>query len=164
FLSQQTRRHVLQSIHCGIFTEDIIADFGSRYGLAHPGGRLGDRIAAEINHCKTLNDGHLCTNLAGRKMPWITGRTLHFLASPPQERVDFRGSPPSMTRPKSQGYGQEDPRNSLLSHGRCHSFVSLYPGLHTIRSSKTPTSRFRHVEELDRSMVDGGFKPMLSYL
>ena len=54
FLSQQARRHVLQSIHGGIFTEDVIADFGSRYRLAHPGRGLGDRIAAEINHAATV--------------------------------------------------------------------------------------------------------------
>src|SRR2546425_918819 len=49
FLAQQRRDAVLQRIDGGVLAVHVVAHFGGRDGLAHPGGRAGDGIAAQID-------------------------------------------------------------------------------------------------------------------
>jgi hypothetical protein len=40
--------HGFQSVHAGIFPENIIAGFGAVHGFQHPGGRPGEGITSVI--------------------------------------------------------------------------------------------------------------------
>ena len=50
-LPKEGRGHFLETVDSGILPIDVIADLSASHHLAHCIRRLGDRIAAQINHC-----------------------------------------------------------------------------------------------------------------
>ena len=67
-LAQPLGRHRLQALDGGILVPHVVADFGAGHGLAHLGGRQGQRVGAEIDEVV-----HGCLDLDVRRR-WAARR------------------------------------------------------------------------------------------
>ena len=63
FLAEHFPRQPFETVDRGIFAVNVIANFRIGHGLAHGGGGLGDRVAAQVDsfHVAAIHGGRMIT-------------------------------------------------------------------------------------------------------